>query len=83
MSPELRPPVRTDASTTDDRPFPYDGDDGSALPRPTAAVALRPLDPAAPSGAPGSLACPACGNEPVNGAGLFACPDCEWTGTLR
>lgn len=35
------------------------------------------------AGRDGSTACPDCGTETINGAGLFACSQCNWSGSLR
>ncbi|ELY44934.1 hypothetical protein [Natronorubrum bangense] len=69
---------------TDSERFPYEGDHaGYALPTATARGVLRPTDTSEAIGAAGSLDCPACDSETTNGAGLFACTDCSWEGTLR
>ncbi|QFU81225.1 hypothetical protein [Natronorubrum aibiense] len=80
--------IQNDADTTIDRTentrFPYEGERaGFPLPTPTARGVLRPTDESGAIGAAGSLDCPACGSETINGAGLFACSDCSWEGTLR
>ena len=79
----LEPRNATDARTD---PFPYGepgSDPGPALPRYASRGVLRPDDPAGAVGAAGRLTCPACDAETVNGAGLFACRECSWTGSLR
>lgn len=77
--------------------FPYeDGSErlGTSLPVASARGVLRPVGTDSSTDADddrgqirrdavGSTACPDCGGETINGAGLFACRDCEWTGTLR
>lgn len=96
MPSELETPTRrpepestTDASleTDDAPPFPYDTSDGvdssTALPTATARVVLESADGAPSAGSAGSTACPACGSDTMNGAGLFACLECPWTGALR
>ncbi|WP_265108047.1 hypothetical protein [Halosolutus halophilus] len=64
-------------------PFPYGSDRTGFLPTASARGVLRSRDPAGPIGTAGSTDCPNCGCETIDGAGLFACTDCEWTGTLR
>ena len=63
--------------------FPYDGDRTGFLPTVTARGVLRSREPAGPIGTAGSTACPSCGGETIDGAGLFACTDCDWTGVRR
>ncbi len=83
MNAQLAEP-RPDESSTNDRPFPYDGDErGLTLPQANARGVLRPDNPTGAVGAAGSTDCPDCGGETVNGAGLFACADCAWSGSLR
>ncbi len=76
---------RMDESTaqTAPEPFPYGTDRDGFLPTATARGVLRSRAPAGPIGAPGSTNCPACGSETIDGAGLFTCTDCDWTGELR
>lgn len=89
MPAELESPTqRTDAEPTSDQThpterFPYESelDRGTSLPTATARGVLRSSDDS--DGTVGSTACPDCGGATINGAGLFTCQDCEWTGTLR
>ncbi|WP_290815424.1 hypothetical protein [Halovivax sp.] len=81
MTPTLEPPVRRE-SPAPHEPFPYADRDGRSLPRPGPSGVLQPNGDG-PTGAPGELSCPACGDRTVNGAGLFACTACEWTGRLE
>lgn len=82
MTPELEPRDRTTEHA--DRPFPY-GDDpaGRLHTRPSTIGILRGVDHLDPDGDVGSTACPVCGDETINGAGLFTCPDCDWAGRLE
>ncbi|ELY48353.1 hypothetical protein [Natronorubrum sulfidifaciens] len=80
--------IQTAADSTTDRTdneqFPYEGERaGFSLPTPTARGVLRPTEASGAIGTAGSLECPACDSETTNGAGLFACTDCSWEGTLR
>ena len=66
--------------------FPYaEGETG--LPLPVAAargvLATAETGDSRTSTASDSRHCPDCGGELINGAGLFACGDCEWYGSLR
>ncbi len=63
-------------------PFPYaETDSGSRLDsRPVAGV-LHSSDGHAIL--EGTATCPDCGDETINGAGLFTCSSCEWSGSLR
>ncbi|TYT63593.1 hypothetical protein [Natrialba swarupiae] len=64
--------------------FPYETPaTGVALPTPTTRGVLRSEDENQPTGTTGTTDCPVCGESTVNGAGLFACTDCCWTGSLR
>ncbi|THE65937.1 hypothetical protein D8Y22_05295 [Salinadaptatus halalkaliphilus] len=86
MTPQLAhlESARTDADRTPDAPFPYASTDtGFALAQYPARGVLRPAEPTAAVGAAGSTACPACDGETINGAGLFVCTSCDWTGILR
>ncbi len=47
-----------------------------ALPTPLGGEPESPIEAAA------SGSCPACGSRLIDGQGLFACVDCEWTGTV-
>ncbi|MDJ1431759.1 hypothetical protein [Halostagnicola sp. A-GB9-2] len=68
--------------TPNDAPFPYDGTDpGSRLARTLARGVVDSSDGTAIL--EGSATCPDCGCETINGAGLFACSNCEWSGSLR
>lgn len=84
MTPQLtQRPADEPADRTASDPFPYRPDRTGFLPALTARGVLRSRDPTGPIGTAGSTACPACGSETVDGAGLFTCTDCEWTDTLR
>ena len=85
MTPQLTTPDLRDATdTTSAYPFPYgEPDPGVAIPRYSCRGVLRSADADGAIGAAGTLECPACHAETTNGAGLFACVDCSWTGTLR
>ncbi|WP_156184123.1 hypothetical protein [Halostagnicola sp. A56] len=78
-----------DRAARDTGPFPYAGSESeraleTALPTRFAARSLRTLHSSAGRAGPaGSTACPECGTETVNGAGLFACSQCDWSGSLR
>jgi hypothetical protein len=75
-----------DGATTETEPFPYNREEtGLALALPVARSrgVLRSRDAAGAVGSAGSMNCPACGAETINGAGLFACTDCTWNGSLR
>ena len=66
--------------------FPYETTHvGSALPTADARGVLCSSEStnADENGAVGSTSCPSCGNETINGAGLFTCLECEWVGSLR
>ena len=77
-----RPDDTTDRPTGDY--FPYDGgSSGGSLRAHGARGVLRSDETDAGTGSVGSLCCPDCACETINGAGLFTCPDCSWTGTLR
>ena len=84
MAPQLTQ-TPTDESTTQTapEPFPYESDRTGFLPKRTARGVLRSRSPGEAIGAGGSTDCPACGAETIDGAGLFACTDCDWTGHLR
>ncbi|GAB3029548.1 hypothetical protein [Natronobiforma cellulositropha] len=95
MSPELDTPGRPpeadrldDPATADgrERPasvFPYDGErSGTALTTSRTGGRLSSVE-TDEVGPAGSTACPACGAATINGAGLFACLECSWTGRLR
>ena len=84
MKTELtRRPANELADEFDTDAFPYGPDRTGYLPTATARGVLRSQEPAGPIGRAGSTACPSCGSESIDGAGLFACIDCDWTGTLR
>ncbi|MFC4543462.1 hypothetical protein ACFO5R_16140 [Halosolutus amylolyticus] len=84
MTPQLtRRPADEPANRTATDPFPYGSDRTGFLLTATARGVLRSREPAGPIGAAGSTDCPNCSGETIDGAGLFACTDCEWTGTLR
>lgn len=89
--PTFQPPLREAEPTTDDTPsggtadaplrapFPYgDGDRGEPIAVATTSRVLVAGDRRAEP-----PTCPSCAAETVNGAGLFACVDCDWTGPLR
>ncbi len=96
---EVDPTTETESTTETEptrKLFPYeDGSErvGTSLPVASARGVLRPVGGDSSSDtddrgqtrrdAVGSTACPDCGGETINGAGLFACRDCEWTGALR
>ncbi|AHG01050.1 hypothetical protein HALLA_14310 [Halostagnicola larsenii XH-48] len=69
--------------------FPYDAPEFEHIPETARLIRftksargiLRSSDGQA--GRDGSTACPDCGTETINGAGLFACSRCEWSGSLR
>lgn len=68
--------------TPNDAPFPYDGTDpGSRLAHTPARGVVHSSDGTAVL--EGSAICPDCASETINGAGLFACSNCEWLGSLR
>lgn len=80
----IQNPSDSTTDRTDNERFPYEGDrSGYSLPTPTARGVLRPTETSGAIGAAGSLSCPACDSETTNGAGLFTCTDCSWSGTLR
>lgn len=97
MPTELESATRTTEAEPTRELFPYeDGSErlGTSLPVASARGVLRPVGTDSSTDADddrgqirrdavGSTACPDCGGETINGAGLFACRDCEWTGTLR
>jgi len=75
---------RTATDTAPASPFPYgERDSGPAIPRYSCRGVLRPTDADGAIGATGTLECPACRAETTSGAGLYACVECSWTGTLR
>lgn len=84
MTPQLTQRL-SEASTEESgtEPFPYGPDRTGFLPTATARGVLRSREQSGAIGAAGSTNCPACGSETIDGAGLFACTDCEWTGTLQ
>ncbi len=83
MTVELELPARTEPTESTAREiFPYSEDEAStSLPVVRARGVLHSSD--GPDGRVGSTACPACDGETINGVGLFACTDCEWSGVLR
>ncbi|TYL39239.1 hypothetical protein CV102_08105 [Natronococcus pandeyae] len=84
MTAQLAKPRSAESSTTDTTQFPYGAED-TGLPLPTAHSrgVLRPRNASDAVGAAGSTDCPACDAETINGAGLFACTNCSWNGSLR
>lgn len=76
MRAKLEPPAEAEPNAKQplEEPFPYG--DRIAIPRDASRSASR-FAPRI-----GSTACPSCGEETINGAGLFACTDCEWYGSL-
>ncbi|WP_255167904.1 hypothetical protein [Natrononativus amylolyticus] len=87
MTPKLthRPPDESATEPVLDT-FPYaDGESGRPLPGATARGVFVSAGTASdePVPAADSRGCPACGDAVVNGAGLFACTDCGWYGSLR
>ncbi|AXR76945.1 hypothetical protein AArcMg_0589 [Natrarchaeobaculum sulfurireducens] len=85
MTPQLTTPdLRDTTDTASTYPFPYGGShSGVAIPHHRCRGVLRSVDGDGPIGAAGTLECPVCHGETTSGAGLFACVDCSWTGTLR
>ena len=85
MTPQLtQHPADDSTERPAGEPFPYGADrTGFRLPTPTARGVLRSRNPTGAIGAAGSTACPACDAETIDGAGLFTCTACSWTGTLR
>lgn len=67
--------------------FPYaDAERGRPLPLATARGVLDPGSSdrsRGPEPTTDSKRCPECGGSLFNGAGLFACGDCDWYGSLR
>ncbi|SFS52654.1 hypothetical protein [Halostagnicola kamekurae] len=78
-----------DRAARDAGPFPYAGsvsERGLETPLATRTDTRSPRalhSSAGRAGPTGSTACPDCGTETVNGAGLFACSQCDWSGSLR
>lgn len=84
MTAQLTKPRSDESTTADDTTFPY-GQERSGLPLPTARArgVLHPREEPGTVGDVGSMDCPACDAETINGAGLFVCTSCSWSGILR
>ena len=84
MASKLKPPVHAEPTPTEEPTdvFPYSGDGrNTRLPDNRATGVFRSsIDGAVPSI---PSACPDCGEDTVNGAGLFACTHCSWYGAFR
>jgi len=78
------PESQTPSIDTSTAPFPYgERASGKPLARYQTRGQLMPADPADAVGTAGDLECPACDEAVIDGAGLFACRSCSWTGSLR
>ena len=55
-------------------------DEPDALATPFPYGDAAPTDPIA-AATPGTVACPRCDGETINGQGVLDCLECDWTGT--
>ena len=83
MASRLKPPVHAEQTPTEPPidVFPYSNDAaGTRLltRRATGVFQTRSGDVSSDP-----LTCPDCESETINGAGLFACTECDWDGSFR
>ena len=84
MASKLKHPVQAEPTPIEAPTdvFPYSDDVGDTrLPARRATGVFHASSEGAVSSDPST--CPDCGSETINGAGLFACTECDWDGSFR